>query len=151
MPTSRCRNCSTIGVHAINKLRHTSAHFSVAPRHASRSANTSAPARASGVTRFSVRLSAWYRRSLYLKIRDRESYEFALVSVAVALDMEDGSVRQARVALGGVATKPWPAHEGEAILVGNELDERLASDAARATFAPAVAHADNHFSGSSAL
>jgi hypothetical protein len=121
-------------VHAINKLRHTSAQFSVAPRHASRFANASAPARASGVTRFSVRLSAWYRHSLYLKIRDRESYEIALVNVAVALDM-DGSVRRARVALGGVATKPWPAHHLEEWLarMPEELDFSCADFSREAT------------------
>src|SRR5436309_3461390 len=52
-------------------------------------------------------------RSVYLKARDRQSYEFALASVAVALDVQDGTVRDARVALGGVATTPWRAREAE--------------------------------------
>src|SRR5262249_26268263 len=52
-------------------------------------------------------------RSLYLKVRDRKSYEFALASAAVALDVQDGFVRDARVALGGVATVPWRARESE--------------------------------------
>ena len=58
-------------------------------------------------------------RSAYLKIRDRASYEFALASVAVALDLhEDGHIRTARVALGGVATRPWRAEETERMLTG---------------------------------
>lgn len=97
------------------------------------------------ITQFSIPLSTWHRRSLYLKIRDRQSYEFALVGVAVALDLEDGSVRAARIALGGVATKPWRAHEAEAVLVGNRLDERLAQEAAETAFAPAVTHGHNDF------
>jgi xanthine dehydrogenase YagS FAD-binding subunit len=58
------------------------------------------------------------RTSLYLKFRDRQSYEFALVSVAVALDVRDGMVAGARLALGGVGTKPWRARRAEDALVG---------------------------------
>src|SRR3954452_8475491 len=58
------------------------------------------------------------RRSHYLKVRDRASFEFAVVSVAVALDMDSDAIRQARVALGGVATKPWRVPQVEAALVG---------------------------------
>jgi xanthine dehydrogenase YagS FAD-binding subunit len=58
------------------------------------------------------------RRSLYLKVRDRESYEFALASVAVALRVDDGAVGEVRLALGGVATKPWRARRAERLLVG---------------------------------
>ena len=54
----------------------------------------------------------------YLKIRDRLSYAFALVSVAVALDMQGGTIRQARLALGGVAHKPWRDKDAEAQLAG---------------------------------
>src|SRR5467141_5004725 len=57
-------------------------------------------------------------RSVYLKARDRQSYEFALASAAVALDVQDGVVRDARVALGGVATVPWRAREAEALSKG---------------------------------
>ena len=59
-------------------------------------------------------------RSIYLKTRDRQSYEFALASAAIALDVQDGTVRDARVALGGVATVPWRAREAEATLEGAE-------------------------------
>jgi xanthine dehydrogenase YagS FAD-binding subunit len=62
--------------------------------------------------------SAFARRSAYLKVRDRASYEFALVAVAAALEIENGVIRSARVALGSVAPKPWRAHDVEAALVG---------------------------------
>ena len=66
-------------------------------------------------------------------MRDRASYAFALVSVAAALDVQDGTIRQARVALGGVAHKPWRAPEAEQILAGARPDEptfRRAAEAA---------------------
>jgi xanthine dehydrogenase YagS FAD-binding subunit len=72
-------------------------------------------------------------RSLYRKMRDRASYAFALVSVAAALDTEDGIIKAARLALGGVGTKPWRAWEGEAALVGqpaNEASYRAAAEVA---------------------
>ncbi len=88
---------------------------------------------------FEMPIEPWLRRSLYLKIRDRQSYEFALASAAVALDLVDGSVRQARIALGGVATVPWRAREAEAALVGRTPDEaawQLAADIAFADARP---------------
>jgi len=72
-------------------------------------------------------------RSHYLKVRDRASYAFALVSVAAALDVQGGTIRQARVAMGGVAHKPWRAPEAERILAGAPPEEpsfRRAADAA---------------------
>ena len=62
------------------------------------------------------------RRSHYLKVRDRASFEFAVVSAAVALDMDGARIRQARVALGGVGTKPWRVPRVEAALTGATLD-----------------------------
>jgi xanthine dehydrogenase YagS FAD-binding subunit len=62
------------------------------------------------------------RRSHYLKVRDRASFEFAVVSAAVALDMDGARIRQARVALGGVGTKPWRVPQVEAALAGARLD-----------------------------
>jgi xanthine dehydrogenase YagS FAD-binding subunit len=62
------------------------------------------------------------RRSHYLKVRDRSSFDFALVSAAVALEMDGTRIRQARVALGGVGTKPWRVPRVEAALVGGSLD-----------------------------
>src|SRR5438034_2035347 len=62
------------------------------------------------------------RRSHYLKVRDRASFEFAVVSAAVALEMDGPRIRQARVALGGVGTKPWRVPRVEAALAGANLD-----------------------------
>jgi xanthine dehydrogenase YagS FAD-binding subunit len=84
-------------------------------------------------------------RSLYLKARDRQSYEFALASAAVALDVQGGVVRDARVALGGVATLPWRAREAEALLKGQKFDDGLAQRAAEAAFAGAKGQKHNAF------
>ena len=94
---------------------------------------------------FRVPVAAWTRRSLYLKIRDRQSYEFALASAAVALDLVDGIVNAARIALGGVATKPWRAREAEAVLNGNKLDEATAGRAADAAFSGARPRDGNQY------
>jgi xanthine dehydrogenase YagS FAD-binding subunit len=97
------------------------------------------------IVAFLVPAGAWTRRSLYLKVRDRESYEFALASAAVALDQQNGVVRNARIALGGVATVPWRATEAEAVLHGNAIDERMALAAAEAAFTGAKGHRHNDF------
>jgi xanthine dehydrogenase YagS FAD-binding subunit len=71
-------------------------------------------------------------KSYYLKVRDRSSYAFALISVAAALETEGNKIKQARVALGGVAHKPWRALEAEKMLVGKEATEanfKLAAEA----------------------
>jgi xanthine dehydrogenase YagS FAD-binding subunit len=70
------------------------------------------------------------RRSGYLKVRDRESYEFALTSAAVALDIQAGTIRAARVAAGGVGTVPWRLPAVEGALVGRRPDPALFRDAA---------------------
>lgn len=87
------------------------------------------------ITAYTVPSGSWTRRSLYLKVRDRQSYAFALASAAVALDITDGVVKSARIALGGVATVPWRAREAEAALAGKRLDEASAIEAARIAFA----------------
>ena len=98
------------------------------------------------ITAILVPAGPWTRRSHYLKIRDRESYQFALAAAAVALDLDDGgTVREARVALGGVATVPWRARESEAALRGRRLDEDAASAAAEAAFAAAAPRRHNAF------
>jgi len=97
------------------------------------------------ITALTVAAQPFYRRSLYLKIRDRQSYEFALASAAVVLDLDAGRVREARIALGGVATKPWRAQEAEEILRGQPLDEARARAAAEAAFANAITHGGNDF------
>jgi xanthine dehydrogenase YagS FAD-binding subunit len=97
------------------------------------------------IAAFHVPAGSHTRRSLYLKIRDRESYEFALASAAVALDLEDGNVRDARIALGGVATVPWRAREAEAALRGRAIDTAIAKKAADAAFAAARQFEHNAF------
>ena len=73
------------------------------------------------ITAVIIPASALARRSHYLKIRDRTSFEFALVSAAVALELDGGLIRQARVAAGGVATKPWRLARVEEALTGQRL------------------------------
>jgi xanthine dehydrogenase YagS FAD-binding subunit len=85
------------------------------------------------------------RRSHYLKVRDRASFEFAVVSAAVALDMEGGRVRQARVALGGVGTKPWRVPRVEAALAGNSLDPSALRSAAALAAEGAQGRGHNDF------
>jgi xanthine dehydrogenase YagS FAD-binding subunit len=97
------------------------------------------------ITAFTVPALPFARRSLYLKIRDRQSYEFALASAAVALDLDGGLVREARIALGGVATRPWRARQAEAALRGKTLDESSARAAAEAAFAGAMTHGGNDY------
>jgi len=97
------------------------------------------------ITAFRVPAGAWTRRSLYLKIRDRQSYEFAIASAAVALELDGEVVRQARIGLGGMAYRPWRAHEAEALLTGQPLTEANAEAAARAALAGAVTHGDNDY------
>lgn len=97
------------------------------------------------ITAFVIPAHPCTRRSIYLKIRDRQSYEFALASAAVALDLRDGRIREARIALGGVATKPWRARAAEALLKGHPLTEERARAAADEAFRPAVTHGDNDF------
>jgi xanthine dehydrogenase YagS FAD-binding subunit len=74
------------------------------------------------ITAITVPASPLARRSHYLKVRDRASFEFAVVSAAVALDMDGPRIRQARIALGGVGTKPWRVPRVEAALAGASLD-----------------------------
>ncbi len=81
----------------------------------------------------------------YLKIRERTSYAFAVVSAAAALRMAGGVIAEARVALGGVALKPWRAHEAEAALVGAAPDTASFRRAAEAALAGAKPSGDNAF------
>ncbi|WP_210493832.1 FAD binding domain-containing protein [Microvirga antarctica] len=97
------------------------------------------------ITAFRIAGEPWMKRSLYLKIRDRESYEFAIASAAVALDLQDGIVRQVRIAIGGMATVPWRSEEAEAVLTGKPLDEERARQAAQAAFAAARGRGENAF------
>jgi xanthine dehydrogenase YagS FAD-binding subunit len=84
-------------------------------------------------------------RSSYHKVRDRASYAFALVSVAAGLEMEGGTIKDVRIALGGVAHKPWRAERAEAALRGGPATEVAFRQAAEAELAPARALRDNAF------
>jgi xanthine dehydrogenase YagS FAD-binding subunit len=97
------------------------------------------------ITSFFAAAGPWTRRSLYLKIRDRKSYEFALAAAAVALDLNAGVVRDARVALGGVATVPWRSAAAEAALKGKPVNDETKKAAAEAAFAGARPQKDNGF------
>jgi len=97
------------------------------------------------ITGFLVPAGAYTRRSVYLKVRDRESYEFALASAAVALDLDGDTVRQVRIGVGGPVAMPWRAREAEAVLAGKPLTEANADAAASAAFAGAKAREHNAF------
>jgi xanthine dehydrogenase YagS FAD-binding subunit len=84
-------------------------------------------------------------RSHYLKVRDRSSFEFALVAVAAALEVQNGTIRAARLALGGVATKPWRATEAEKVLVGAKPEEAAFTAAAKAALRGARPQKHNAF------
>jgi xanthine dehydrogenase YagS FAD-binding subunit len=97
------------------------------------------------ITGFCLPAGAWARRSVYVKVRDRSSYEFAAASAAVGLALDGDRVRDARVGLGGLAYRPWRSHEAEAALIGKPLTEDSAKSAADAAFAGAVTHGGNEF------
>jgi xanthine dehydrogenase YagS FAD-binding subunit len=88
----------------------------------------------------------WAVRSTYVKVRDRASYAFALASAGVALDLAaDRTIREARIALGGVGTKPWRARDAERVLVTRRADADAFRAAADAALAGAVPQAHNGF------
>lgn len=89
--------------------------------------------------------SAFVRHCAYVKVRDRASFAFALVSVAVAFRVHEGLIRDARVALGGVAHKPWRAFGAEQLLVDTPVDAAPLEDAAEAAVGGATALGDNAF------
>ncbi|HEY2408816.1 MAG TPA: xanthine dehydrogenase family protein subunit M [Polyangiaceae bacterium] len=85
------------------------------------------------------------RQSAYVKARDRASFAFALASAAVVLDLDGKQIRRARVALGGVATKPWRCPETENALVGKSVSATTFAEAASHAASGAVATNDNRF------
>lgn len=97
------------------------------------------------VTGISVPKTLAGRRSTYHKIRDRESYAFALASAAVALAIDNGRITRAHVALGGVGTRPWRARRTEALLEGQKPEREAALAAARAAFVDARPGQHNAF------
>jgi xanthine dehydrogenase YagS FAD-binding subunit len=97
------------------------------------------------ITAIEVPAAPVARRSVYLKFRDRQSYEFALASVAAAIRVEGGAVAEVRIALGGVATKPWRARRAEASLLGQPAAEASFAAAARQELARATPRPQNAF------
>ncbi|MBO3272252.1 FAD binding domain-containing protein [Hymenobacter defluvii] len=93
----------------------------------------------------SLDLPAFAGRSHYLKVRERASYAYALVSCAVALELDGPTIRRVRVALGGVAHKPWRLPQLEAMLAGQVPTEKLFRTAADAAFADAKPLAHNAY------
>lgn len=89
--------------------------------------------------------SLFAQHSHYLKVRDRASYEFALVSVAAAMEMDGDTIRSARIALGGVAHKPWRSTEAEAELRGNKATAEAFERAAHRAVQGAKMYRDNAF------
>ena len=97
------------------------------------------------IAAFFVPAAPWTHRSLYLKVRDREFYEFAIASAAVALQLDNGAVRNSRIALGGLATVPWRATQAEDTLRGKPINQDSARAAAHAAFAGARGREHNAF------
>lgn len=98
------------------------------------------------IVRITVPATALAKRSRYVKVRDRAAYAFALVSAAVGLDLDDGgTIRQASVALGGLATKPWRSAPAERALVGNKPSKEVFEAAGAAAVEGASTKPDNRF------
>jgi xanthine dehydrogenase YagS FAD-binding subunit len=97
------------------------------------------------ITAVTVPASNLARNSRYLKLRDRASFEFALVSVAVGLDLQDGIVQDARLAAGGVGTRPWRLPDVEAALRGKPQDDAVLRDASSLATVGAHAARQNGF------
>jgi xanthine dehydrogenase YagS FAD-binding subunit len=93
----------------------------------------------------SIPISARSNRSHYLKLRDRASYAFALVSAAVAIEVEDGIIKSARLGLGGVATKPWRSQEAENALTGKRVGRDTYKFAGEAAVKGAKTYEHNAF------
>jgi xanthine dehydrogenase YagS FAD-binding subunit len=95
--------------------------------------------------RLPAEAAAFSGNARYLKLRERTSYAFAVVSAAAALDLEGGIIRSARIALGGVAPRPWRAPEAEASLVGVQPTAEAFAKAAELALAGARPSGDNAF------
>jgi xanthine dehydrogenase YagS FAD-binding subunit len=97
------------------------------------------------IVAFHIPAAPWTRRSVFIKVRDRASYEFAIASAAVALDMDGNRVRNVRIGLGGMAYRPWRAIDAENMLVGKELTEASAAAAAQLALQGAKTHDYNDY------
>src|SRR5436305_231992 len=85
------------------------------------------------------------RRSAYLKVRDRASYEFALTAVAVGLELAGNTIRNGCFAFGGIGTKPWRSREAESVLTGQTASTKIFRDAAEAALKSAKDYGQNGF------
>jgi xanthine dehydrogenase YagS FAD-binding subunit len=97
------------------------------------------------ITAVELPAAKFAKNSWYLKVRDRQSYAFALVSIAAGLEMEGGTIKSAGLALGGVALKPWRSAEAEKALVGMQASHEVFVKAAEAALAGAKGYKDNAF------
>jgi xanthine dehydrogenase YagS FAD-binding subunit len=98
------------------------------------------------ITSIDLPRSAFAKNSCYLKVRERSSYAFALVSVAAGLDIAaTGTIKTARIALGGVAAKPWRAEEAEKYLVGKRVGEAAFREAAKIAVSQAKPLSENGY------
>jgi len=105
--------------------------------------NTLAPGEL--ITGIGIPHNNFAKNSYYLKIRDRQSYAFALTSVAAALEISNGTIKQARLAMGGVAHKPWRLFDAEKALVGKPATEESFKQAAEIAMQGAKAYEYNKF------
>jgi len=115
------------------------------PGNAPESETTLGPGDLIVAIRLSGEAAAFSGHARYLKLRERTSYAFAVVSAAAALAIDDGRIRQARLALGGVAAKPWRARAAEAALAGSAPSEAVFHRAAEAALTDARPSGDNAF------
>jgi xanthine dehydrogenase YagS FAD-binding subunit len=97
------------------------------------------------ITAVDIPALAYGQRSHYRKVRDRASYAFALASAAVALDVQGGIIRNSRIALGGIATKPWRSMDAERQLVGKRASAEAFRAAADVALSGAVPRSENAF------
>lgn len=97
------------------------------------------------ITAVDLPATPWFARSHYFKARERASYEFALSSVAAVVELEGGRIKDCRLALGGVATKPWRALAAEKVLRGSRPDEAAFLAAADAELKAAQPRTHNKF------
>ena len=97
------------------------------------------------ITGITVPANAFGKNVYYLKIRDRASYAFALVSVAVAFDLDGNTIRSARLAMGGVAHKPWRLTTAENFLAGKKISTALFKQAAALAMQGAKGYGENDF------
>lgn len=97
------------------------------------------------ITAIDLPEDAWFARSAYVKSRTRASFEFALASAAVAVDVQDGVIRDVRITIGGVATKPWRSREAEQLLIGRRPDPASFRYAAVAALGGAQPQPDNAY------